>query len=70
MVKFQPLKHSCDIMVLPFALWLAYYFPTAVILTSHQPPVSRDMGAANEIGKDTPPFSSLIFSFTIKHLVV
>lgn len=34
MVKFQPLKHSCDIMDLPFALWLAYYFPTAVILTS------------------------------------
>lgn len=45
MVKFQPLKHSCDIMDLPFALRLAYYFPTAVILTSQSIPVSRRYGS-------------------------
>lgn len=48
-------------MDLPFALRLAYYFPTAVILTSQRKPVSRDVGAANKIGKDTPSSRFIYF---------
>lgn len=39
--RIQPLKSLCDIMELPFALWLAYYFQTAVILTSQSTSKSR-----------------------------